>query len=520
MSFSQALSGLNAQSQRLGTIGNNIANSQTVGFKGSNVQFSDVFANSKVGLGTQVSTVLQNFKEGNIESTGRNLDLAVAGEGFFRYQQPNGEIAYSRNGQLTMTANGELINAQGAQIMGYGLNAQGAVQVGGQPVALTVDADDMPARATTNVNVTFNLDSREVSGSDLNSTELASGEIINYHYANNFTVYDSLGNPVNATVYYEKVGGPESQNVWQAKVVADGAYDPANDFLMEFNANGGLVGVREINGDYLTAQDTYQAAQADVLSAEQVRDTAKSQRDQRQAELEEAQAALQALIDENVPEDDPDYIAAEDAVDNAQGAWDGANDALNDAQAALANAEGELTTAETAWVAAFNALESGQRKEIAFDIDNGGEPLVFNYDPAGSTQFGNASTTSSLTQNGYTSGALVGITIEEDGTVMRNYSNEQSRPQGQIALVNFRNPEGLNPAGDNLWTATQASGQELIGAPGTGMLGGIVSNAIETSNVDMAGELVNMIVAQRAYQANSQTIKTQDELLQTVINLR
>ncbi|KAA0014462.1 flagellar hook-basal body complex protein [Billgrantia pellis] len=515
MSFSQALSGLNAQSQRLGTIGNNIANSQTVGFKGSNVQFSDVFANSKVGLGTQVSTVLQNFKEGNIESTGRNLDLAVAGEGFFRYQQPNGEIAYSRNGQLTMTASGELINAQGAQIMGYGLNAQGAVQVGGQPVALTVDAEDMPARATTNVNVTFNLDSREVSGSDLNSTELASGEIINYHYANNFTVYDSLGNPVNATVYYEKVGGPESQNVWQAKVVADGAYDPANDFLMEFNANGGLVGVREIDGDYLTAQDTYQAAQADVLSAEQVRDAAQSQRDQRQAELEEAQATLDAM-----DPSDPEYTAAEEARDDAEAARDLAQTELTTAEGELTTAEDARDSAETAWVAAFNALESGQRKEIAFDIDNGGEPLVFNYDPAGSTQFGNASTTSSLTQNGYTSGALVGITIEEDGTVMRNYSNEQSRPQGQIALVNFRNPEGLNPAGDNLWTATQASGQELIGAPGTGMLGGIISNAIETSNVDMAGELVNMIVAQRAYQANSQTIKTQDELLQTVINLR
>src|SRR5690606_38636949 len=126
----------------------------------------------------------------------------------------------------------------------------------------------------------------------------------------------------------------------------------------------------------------------------------------------------------------------------------------------------------------------------------------------------------SLTQNGYTSGALVGISSQDDGTVMRNYANEQSRPAGQIALANFRNPEGLKPTGDNAWVATDASGQEMVGAPGTGMLGGIESGTVETSNVDMSRELVNMIVTQRAYQANSQTIKTQDEVLQTAINLR
>lgn len=520
MSFSQALSGLNAQAQKLGAIGNNIANSQTVGFKSSNVQFADVFANSRIGLGTRVSAVLQNFNEGNIESTNRNLDLAVAGEGFFRFQLPSGEVAYSRNGQLTMTAGGELINAQGAQIMGYGLNANGQVQLGGQTVPLTVDSEELGASATTNVNVTFNLDSREVSGSDLSSTELASGEIIDYHYANNFTAYDSLGNPVNATVYYEKVGGPESQNVWQAKVVANGSYDSANDFLLEFNANGTLVGVRESSDAYLTAQDTYQTAQAGYLTAQQAHDTAQSLVTQRQSELDEAEAELQAIIVAGGVAGETEYDTAAQAVTDAAQAVTDATTARDVAQTDLGTAETDLTAAETAWVAAFNALESGQQKELAFDIDSGGEPLVFNYNPAGSTQFGNDSTTSGLTQNGYTSGALVGITIEDDGTIMRNYSNEESRPAGQIALANFRNPEGLNPIGDNLWAATQTSGQELVGAAGTGMLGGIVAGAVETSNVDMAGELVNMIIAQRAYQANSQTIKTQDEILQTAINLR
>ncbi|HSH48494.1 MAG TPA: flagellar hook-basal body complex protein, partial [Halomonas sp.] len=120
MGFSQALSGLNAAATSLDVQGNNIANSQTVGFKSSGAQFADVFANSKVGLGTRVSTILQDFTGGNLESTGRGLDLAISGDGFFRFQNPSGEVVYSRNGQLSMTPEGLLQNAQGARIMGYG----------------------------------------------------------------------------------------------------------------------------------------------------------------------------------------------------------------------------------------------------------------------------------------------------------------------------------------------------------------------------------------------------------------
>jgi flagellar hook protein FlgE len=148
MSFSQALSGLNAQQQKLGAVGNNIANSQTVGFKSSNVQFADVYAESRIGLGTRTSSVLQNFSQGNIESTNRNMDLAIAGEGFFRFQQSGGEVGYSRNGQLTMTASGDLVNAQGAQIMGYAADAEGNVQAGGDVNPLAVEAGDLPASAT------------------------------------------------------------------------------------------------------------------------------------------------------------------------------------------------------------------------------------------------------------------------------------------------------------------------------------------------------------------------------------
>lgn len=220
MSFSQALSGLNAQQQKLGATGNNIANSQTVGFKSSNVQFADVYAQSRIGLGTRVSGVLQDFSQGNVESTNRNMDLAIAGEGFFRFQQPGGEVGYSRNGQLTMTADGRMVNAQGAQIMGYAADAQGNVQPGGDVAALRVDSEGLAASATQNLDISLNLDSGEaalVNGQGGYTTPTAA-EVSNgldssqFSYSTNGTVYDSLGNARNLTMYFTKTGA----NEWRA----------------------------------------------------------------------------------------------------------------------------------------------------------------------------------------------------------------------------------------------------------------------------------------------------------------
>ncbi|PRY64609.1 flagellar hook protein FlgE [Vreelandella songnenensis] len=407
MSFSQALSGLNAQREKLGAIGNNIANSQTVGFKSSDVQFADVFAESRIGLGVRTAAVLQDFSQGNIESSSRNMDLAIAGEGFFRFQQPNGEVGYSRNGQLTMTANGRLVNAQGAQIMGYPADAAGNVQAGGAVQPLLVDATGLAANATTQLNVQLNLDSGQPG---MNPAAFDAGNGSTYNYSTNATVFDSQGNARNLNLYFIKDEG--AVNAWQVRGRLSGGpsdaqvYENLNLGSLAFNQNGTLQ---------------------------------------------------------------------------------------TDGSTPLNINTGEFGTA----------------------FENLG--IAFNFQ--GSTQFAESSTVNDTNQNGYASGSLVGITIQDDGTIMRNYSNEQSLAAGQVALVSFRNPEGLKPEGNNLWTSTASSGQELVGAPGTGLRGLIQPSATETSNVDLARELVDMIVAQRAYQANSQTISTQDELLQTIINL-
>ena len=147
-------------------------------------------------------------------------------------------------------------------------------------------------------------------------------------------------------------------------------------------------------------------------------------------------------------------------------------------------------------------------------------PQVLDFNFLGTTQFGSAFGVSTLSQDGFTSGRMAGFSIAADGTVQGRYTNGQTRTLGQVTLANFANPQGLQQLGDNQWAESASSGAPLVGAPGTASLGVLQSSATEDSNVDLTQELVNMIVAQRAYQANAQTIKTQDQIQQTLVNLR
>lgn len=412
MSFSQALSGLNAQQQKLGAAGNNIANSQTVGFKSSNVQFADVFAESRIGLGTRVAATVQDFSQGNIESSNRNMDLAIAGEGFFRFEKPSGEIGYSRNGQLTMQPNGDLVNAQGARLMGYAADEAGNVQAGGDVEALRVASGDLEANATTELDLSLNLDSgvEALDVGDFDSTDAST-----YNFSTNATIFDSQGNARNLSAYFIK--DANATNQWAVRGRISGGPESA---------------------------ETYEGLELGTLEF---------------------------------------------------------------------NQDGTLATDNSADIEITNQGEFGNGDPFPF------ENLSIEPSFDGSTQFANTSTVNDISQNGYSSGSLVGVTFQQDGTIQRNYSNEQSLAAGQVALVSFRNEEGLKPEGDNLWAETGDSGEALIGAPGTGQRGLIEPSAVETSNVQLAEQLVDTIISQRAYQANSQTISTQDELLQTIINL-
>jgi flagellar hook protein FlgE len=158
---------------------------------------------------------------------------------------------------------------------------------------------------------------------------------------------------------------------------------------------------------------------------------------------------------------------------------------------------------------------------LSFPVTTGAaSPLAFDLDLSGSTQFGSAFSVNAVAQDGFASGRLSGISVSPEGVMQGRYTNGQSRNLGQVVIATFQNPDGMTQLGSNGWAETSLSGSPAVGTPGTGNRGGLQPAAVEDSNVDLTAELVNMITQQRAYQANAQSIKTQDQIMQTLVNLR
>lgn len=187
---------------------------------------------------------------------------------------------------------------------------------------------------------------------------------------------------------------------------------------------------------------------------------------------------------------------------------------------------GTLTFAANGAIAAGNPMNVsvnilGVMQSLGQPAGNGAQAVqTFPVDFTGTTQFGSAFGTNRLEQDGYAAGNLVGLSVGSDGIIQGRYSNGQTFAQGQIVLANFTNPNGLQALGNNQWSETSVSGSALVGAPNTSSLGVLSSSTVEESNVDLTAELVKLITQQRNYQANAQSIKTQDQILQTLVNLR
>ena len=229
MSFQQALSGLNAAAKNLDVIGHNIANSGTAGFKSSRTEFAEAMASAAgsasgqtVGIGVDVGAVSQQFKQGNINATGNNLDVAINGDGFFVLRQPDGSMAYSRAGNFQLDKQGNLVTIARDQVMGYPVDpATGKVQTGVQPVPMSFPSGQpIAARATAKVEVDLNLDARAHDAvGDPNATPPIPATP-RATYGTSLTVYDSQGIGTPMSMYFEKNGA----NSWD---VYDGLDDPS-----------------------------------------------------------------------------------------------------------------------------------------------------------------------------------------------------------------------------------------------------------------------------------------------------
>ncbi|WP_256079182.1 flagellar hook protein FlgE [Massilia sp. YIM B04103] len=510
--FQQGLSGLNAADTSLKTIGNNIANASTVGFKGSVAQFADLYANSlngvsgnNPGIGVSVSRLAQQFTQGGIETTNNPLDISINGGGFFR-TEVNGAVQYSRNGQFLLNKDGVITNAQGALVTGYVANKDGVI-LAGAPVPIKIDNSDLKPVATTNANFALNLDSRsdppvKVPFSATDGTTFNKQTVLD--------VYDSLGNKHIMGVYYVKT----APNTWDVYMASDGIEMTAKQLAVTAATD---PTIQQLRADY------YAAASA-VPPVPGAADAAR---------LAYAEALGQAIVG---------------AVDGALGNSQPIKDLINPTNHIGNRPDMNPQTIDAAFAAAVSVPAAKQAtvvfdrsgnmdttamgalvppQTLPFNInlpifpDLGSlQPLNIKTNFLGTTQYGSITSEKSNTQDGYSSGSLERFAADERGVIIGQYSNGKSRPLAQFVLVDFPSVDGLIPLGNNAWAESSASGAPQVGVPGDGKLGKLRSSSVEVSNVDLTKELVNMITAQRVYQANAQTIKTQDSIMQTLVNLR
>lgn len=511
MSFQQGLSGLNGAAKSLDVIGNNIANASTVGFKGSAAQFADVYANSlngaggnQAGIGSKVSQIAQQFTQGNIESSANPLDIAINGAGFFRTTVA-GATQYSRNGQFSLDKDGYMVNAQGAQLTGYAASATGGI-LAGSPVPIQINTADLKPVATTRVDTMLNLDSGSLNPV---KTPFDANDPNTYNKQIPIDVFDSLGNPHVMSTFYVRTDagkwdvyvandGMEVNNL-KVAAAAQGTTSPAFDAVNAARSawRTASQAVPPVPATVAAALANYASAASAMVVAAAADPAIGNATAAQQAAITTA-ATLSGGVLGNTPEDvDRDIAAAVRLQPTVVGQL------VFDAKGTLSAATPPLSVGLPIFppTGAANVL-----------------PVTLSF--TGTTQYGAATSEKKSSQDGYTAGHLQRFAAAADGTILGQYSNGQSHALGQIVLANFSNPNGLSPLGNNAWAETSASGVPLVGAPTTGSLGVLQSSAVENSNVDLTAELVNMITAQRVYQANAQTIKTQDSVLQTLVNLR
>jgi flagellar hook protein FlgE len=422
-SMFNGLSGLRATSTDLAVIGDNIANANTIGFKGSRTAFEDAISDSligggggDVGLGVNVQAVQRILTQGALANTGVATDLALQGGGFFVVNTVDGP-QYTRDGQFTVDKDGRLVTLSGDPVQGF--PADGAGNISNNVGDLNVGQISAPPRATSSVSVTANLDATAPDADPAVPFDPANPAATST-FQNSVTVFDSLGNPIQVDVFYRK----NATGAWEYHALTDGS-----------NVAGGTAGTNvEVTAGTMTFDTT-----------------------------------------------------------------------------------GRLTDV-TQTVDNFNPVGATQPQPLSFNF---GDPTATGGTGLGGvTQFSAPSSVSFTNQDGAASGELANISIDDDGTILGIFSNGVSQPLGRVAVATFAAADQLSRESGNLFSETNESGQASVGVAGTGGRGRVIGGALERSNVDVGDELVQMIISQRAFQANSKIVATADTLLGELINLK
>ena len=466
MPFRIALSGLHSSTTDLKVTGNNIANAATTGFKSSRAEFVDVYASAygaitsvTNGSGGRTSNIRQIFSQGNIEYTDNSTDLAITGQGFFVVEDDKGRYL-SRNGTFGLNRDGDVVNGTGQQLQVFPPIVTGA---GGA------------------ANTTFNTGSlQSVTLANTIGAPIATTSV---------DVNVNLDGNIPAAEYFE-VGALAGQNYLHTGV---GAGTP-----IPFNP------VDPTTFHHVTATTVY-----DSLGGDHVAQLYYRKVDENPSVANNMWQVVTYIDGQEVPPTDDGLLPP------PAGASTGGTP--GNAGLMRFNPDGTLASIST------SADTASTTRTLIYDDFvpvTGANPVQITIDFSATTQFGDDFAVNELSQDGFTTGRLTGFDVGENGIVFARYTNGNAEVLGMVALANIPNPQGLRQKGDSLWVETFDAGDTTLGQPGTASLGLIQSGALEASTVEIADQLVNMIISQRNYQANAQVISTADQLTQTLLNIR
>lgn len=575
------VSGLKAQGTRLDVIGNNIANISTNGYKSQSVSFSDLLSQTlssatapstatnrggtnaqQVGLGVNVAAISTNMDTGSTETTGSDMDVSIGGDGFFIVEGGgSGTYQFTRAGNFGVDTNGNL-TVNGLTVCGwqaYTKNTDGTYTYDTQKTVSPINLFSDTTNGNKKVIAPSASATATLSGTlDPTSTAQGTGlQAINATHTSDststMTVYDAEGNSYDVQVKLTKCYTDASTSLAAGKVT--GGIDlsglSSTNKLSITNGSNDQLDIKigssaAVTLDFASADKSYSSASdlvADINTAITAdsslsgKVTASLSSDGKNiifTSVTSGSANSVSITGGNAMStilgttSTMTTVAGTDAytgTGNTSWYWEAAP---SDSTLSVGtpssgyiefNSKGKLVTGDTAYstTPSVTLTPSSSVGAATFDVK---------LDLSGLSSYTTSSTTSSGSSvtakaDGYASGELQDVAIGSDGIITGSYSNGQKQPLAMLSLATFTNPEGLEKIGTNLYTTTVNSGTFTGGvAAGTSGTGKLSSGTLEGSNVDLAQEFSNMMITQRAYQANSKIITTSDEMMETLINLK
>jgi flagellar hook protein FlgE len=567
------VSGLNANGTALSVIGNNIANLSTVGFKGSKATFADLISSSisggsgaiQTGIGVALTSVQGNFSQGSLTTSSNVLDLAIDGNGFFIEKDAQGGTFYSRAGQFRLDKDNNVVDPTGFKVQGFLADTAGTIT--GTIGDISLPSTTASPRATTTALVAANLNSAtaptgvrgNVVASSASVTTTAAGNNsftinLNGDGAQTITVANGLTGSALATAIQNAVRALVPNDPFKGAAYAEftASVNASNTFTFASGMTGttnnsttgtGTVVVAANGGDTLAANLNMLAPTSTTGTDFLLSDPPATSDFSTSMTVFDSlgNAHLLSTYFTKIGANSWNYNTVAAAADVVTANYDPSNiDAslgivrvgsgtLTFGTDGTLDRESTVIRYDTAAAAGSSGTAPGEL-QIDFVGATPDQLIAMNFGSSvttdggsgldGTTQFGSTSALVQQTQDGFAAGSLQAFSVDANGVINGRFSNGQLRALAQVVLARFPDPIGLTRTGKNTFAQSGDSGQPVTGTPDSAGLGQVKSNSLELSNVDLGESFIDMIAAQRGFQANSRVITTSDEILQELVNLK